>query len=83
VKRLDLAAGWARQLAEHLPVKKHNYDRELMKKFQSAAGLVPDGVYGPKTAGALRWFTLDPKTGKGREIPPFTGGQPAPYLPPF
>jgi len=34
----------------------YNYDRNLMKRFQLAAGLVADGEYGGRTRGALIYF---------------------------
>ena len=46
----------ASQLEANLKAKKANYDRTLLKQFQTAAGLTPDGLYGGYSAGALRYF---------------------------
>lgn len=47
-----------------------------MTDFQRAAGLAADGIYGPRTAGAIQWYT-------GESIPPFTGRGFVNYTPGF
>ena len=52
---------------------KEKYSRQLLKQFQTASDLSPvDGIYGPRTAGALRYYIAE--TGKSPpETPqPFT-----------
>ena len=51
-----LARQLAPQVEANIKAKKANYDRALLKQFQSAAGLTPDGFYGGYSAGALRYF---------------------------
>jgi len=54
------------------------YDHELAKQFQLAAGLTPDGQYGPRTAGAVEYFansTAPPS------LPQYGNGK-KPYTPP-
>ncbi|MFO0726451.1 MAG: peptidoglycan-binding domain-containing protein [Myxococcota bacterium] len=74
--RLDQAAEAGKALLPAL--KKHGRatSRKLIVAFQRLAGLTPDGIYGPKTAGALQWYT-------GEAVPPFTGKGLAPYAPAF
>jgi murein L,D-transpeptidase YcbB/YkuD len=43
-------------LAKHITAKKYDYARQSVTDFQRAAGLKPDGIYGPKTASALRFY---------------------------
>lgn len=47
---------FARKVAADISAKRYSYSREMLKRFQAAAGLVPDGIYGGGTAGALRHF---------------------------
>ncbi len=74
--RLDQAADTAKTLAAALKRHKRAVDRKLVAAFQKLAGLTADGVYGPKTAGALQWYT-------GEAIPPLTGKGFTPYAPTF
>ena len=74
--RLDQAAETAKTLAAALKRHKRAVDRKLVAAFQKLAGLTADGVYGPKTAGALQWYT-------GEAIPPLTGKGFTPYAPTF
>lgn len=51
------------------------YDRAQLKSFQTAAGLTPDGIYGPVAKSALSYF--------GQSAPsPFFKGQDLKYVPP-
>lgn len=74
--RLDQAAEAAKSLAPMLKKQGRATSRKTIAAFQRLAGLVADGVYGPKSAGALQWYT-------GEAIPPFTGKGFAPYAPAF
>lgn len=76
IQRLDAARKMAVELVPHLRAKGRNYDKQALARFQLAAGLKKDGLYGPKTAGALRWYTNE-------AVPPFVGSGYAPYAPPF
>jgi peptidoglycan hydrolase-like protein with peptidoglycan-binding domain len=73
-KRLDRAAELAKQVAESVKARGQAYDRAVVRAFQQAADLTADGIYGPKTAGALKWYT-------GELVPPIGGGALAPYAP--
>lgn len=73
-KRLDRAAELAKQVAENVKARRQAYDRGVVKAFQQTAGLAADGIYGPKTAGAVKWYT-------GEVVPPISGGALAPYAP--
>lgn len=72
-QRLDAAATIAKLVVANL--KSGKIDRTLLRQFQTVAGLAPDGIYGPKTAGALKWYT-------GVAIPPHVGKGSASYAPP-
>lgn len=48
----------AKATAENIAQRKYNYDRNLLKKFQSAAGIPVDGIYGPVARGALRFYGI-------------------------
>lgn len=74
--RLDQAAEAGKTLAAALKKQRKAVDRKLVAAFQKLAGLTADGLYGPKTAGALQWYT-------GEAIPPLTGKGFAPYAPTF
>lgn len=74
--RLDQAAEAGKSLLAALKAQGKSTPRKLVIAFQRPAGLKPDGIYGPKTAGALQWYT-------GESIPPFTGKGLQPYAPPF
>jgi len=39
--------------------QRRHYNRALMQRFQSLAGLQPDGVYGGRTRSALQFFGVD------------------------
>lgn len=54
------------------------YDHELAREFQRAAGLAPDGDYGPRTAGAVEYFT---NTSAPPSLPQYGTGK-KPYTPP-
>lgn len=43
-------------LAKHITAKKYDFSRQSLRDFQTAAGLAPDGIYGPKSEGALRYY---------------------------
>lgn len=55
----DVGESLASELRQHLQSRGASYDRGptgALRRFQEHAGLVVDGVYGPGTAGALRYF---------------------------
>jgi peptidoglycan hydrolase-like protein with peptidoglycan-binding domain len=58
----DYAPAVARQLAPSLASSvakaKYSYDRALARRFQLAAGIPADGVYGGDTVGALRYYGI-------------------------
>jgi murein L,D-transpeptidase YcbB/YkuD len=43
----------ATKLAANVKAKGYSYDRALCKRFQTAAGIKADGLYGPATQTAL------------------------------
>lgn len=51
-----LAKKLAPQVESNIIAKKSNYDRTLLKNFQTAAGIAADGIYGGGSAGALRYY---------------------------
>lgn len=53
---LELARREAPQVARHLARKGRLYSRQLVRDFQRHAGIVPDGIYGPRTRDALAFF---------------------------
>jgi peptidoglycan hydrolase-like protein with peptidoglycan-binding domain len=53
---LDLARREAPTLAKHIRTKGSNYSRQSLRDFQSHAGLTVDGIYGPLSASALKYF---------------------------
>ena len=55
---LELARREAPAVAAHIEKKKRNYSRQMLKDFQRHAGLNPDGVYGPVSESALRYFGI-------------------------
>lgn len=66
--RLDRAAALAKRVAESVKTAGKNYDRELVASFQREAGLVDDKQYGPRSAGAVKWYideTVLPPSGGG------------------
>lgn len=50
------ASAKAQPLADHVRTRRGKYDRAVVQSFQTAAGLLPDGLYGPQTVAALRYF---------------------------
>jgi hypothetical protein len=75
-QRLDAAKVLAEAVVKQLRAKGRSYDRTLMKRFQATAGLAADGLYGPRSAGAVAWYT-------GQKIAPLVGKGFAPYAPTF
>lgn len=75
-ERLDRAAEAAKAVAADLKRRSKAYDRKALADFQKLAGLEVDGVYGPRSAGAIRWYT-------GESIPPLTGKGFVDYAPKF
>jgi murein L,D-transpeptidase YcbB/YkuD len=73
-KRLDRAAALGKQVAASVKARGKSYDRVTVTAFQREAGLAADGIYGPRTAGAVKWYT-------GETIPPIGGGALATYAP--
>lgn len=67
-----LAAQLAKALRAELRKPPQKVRRAVVLAFQKAADLQPvDGVYGPRTAGALRYYLAD-ASGKADVPPPFT-----------
>lgn len=52
-----LASTLAPALAKQLASKGYDYDRQALRGWQTAAGLLPDGIYGDDSWGALLFFT--------------------------
>jgi peptidoglycan hydrolase-like protein with peptidoglycan-binding domain len=75
---LELARREAPNVAKHLRSKgKASYSRQVVRDFQAHAGIVPDGIYGPRTRSALAYF--------GVASPPaafVTSKSPSAYAPP-
>lgn len=46
----------AQSVADHYRANRKKYDHGRVSSFQAYAGIKPDGIYGPKTAQALRHF---------------------------
>ena len=63
VKPEKVTPSAALRLAPHIKAdilkKGEKYARKAMRAFQKAAGLKMDGLYGPRTAGALAFFLGD------------------------
>jgi peptidoglycan hydrolase-like protein with peptidoglycan-binding domain len=54
---LELARKEAPKLAQHLRTKgRAGYSRQSLRAFQGHAGITVDGIYGPLSASALRFF---------------------------
>ena len=70
-----LAKQTAPEVATHIRNKKEKYTTSVVKLFQQRAGLKADGLYGPVTASALRYF------GANAPAPLFKGVN-AKYVPP-
>ena len=62
IKRKGVNAQLAKQLAQlvyqDIQAKMGNYDQKLLMKFQTAAGIQVDGIYGPETRAALRKYGI-------------------------
>lgn len=52
-----LARSLAGQVNDNIWGRKYSYDRNLLKRFQRAAGIGVDGVYGPASRAALMYYT--------------------------
>lgn len=52
----ELAKKSAQATADHVRTKGAKYDRPRLAVWQAAAGLTPDGLYGPATVNALKKF---------------------------
>lgn len=66
----------AAQVATNLRKGMKLYDRNLLKAFQRACGLAPDGLYGPVARSALSYF------GIASPPAPMFAGQDLKYVPP-
>ena len=55
---LELARREAPALAKHLRSAGKNYSRQSLRAFQAHAGITVDGIYGPLSASALRYFKV-------------------------
>ena len=65
----------ARIVTRNIAEKRYSYDRGLLKRFQLAAGLKPDGIYGGSSTGALQFYgaTRAPKPlFKPKTVTPYT-----------
>lgn len=84
-----LAEQLAPAIARDVKKNKFNYSRPQLKRFQTAAGIVADGLYGGGSAGALRFYlggAAPPKplfkpTIEKAYVPPATVIQPQPSAP--
>lgn len=83
MQRLDAGATLAQALVRELQQKGKGYSRELLKRFQLTAGITVDGIYGPQSAGALKWFTVTAAQKDGIEIAPHVGRGVQAYAPSF
>lgn len=54
------AARLASAVALNIRTRRYSYSRRGLTAFQRAAGLAPDGLYGGKSAGALRFYGATP-----------------------
>lgn len=72
---VSLASSTAKDVARHISTKGPKYSRDVLKQFQTRAGMKPDGLYGPASADALRYF------GANAPKPLFKGAN-AHYVPP-
>lgn len=76
-RRLGLAKELADSIISDVNKKKANYNRKMMRNFQRVSGLKADGLYGPRTAGAVAFYS-------GR-VPPLSyypkGAKPIAYKP--
>ena len=72
---LALAKQTASDVAKHIQNKGRKYNTAVLKQFQARAGMRPDGLYGPASASALRYF------GANAPAPLFKGAN-AKYVPP-
>lgn len=52
-----IASTLAPGVAANIAAKQYDFDRAALKRFQTAAGVASDGVYGNDTWGALLYFT--------------------------
>jgi hypothetical protein len=50
------AANAAGDIARHIAIKGHNYARKALRAWQTVAGVVADGIYGPATREALVYY---------------------------
>ena len=48
-------------VAQNIRTKQYNYSRQALKDFQAAAGIAPDGIYGPISQATLAKYTNAPK----------------------
>jgi peptidoglycan hydrolase-like protein with peptidoglycan-binding domain len=56
IPNAEAARKLAQPLADYIRNNRKKYDHARVATWQAFAGLVPDGIYGPKTAKALRAF---------------------------
>jgi peptidoglycan hydrolase-like protein with peptidoglycan-binding domain len=55
------AAKLAPGVAQNIRTKKYNYSHQALADFQRAAGIAPDGIYGPASERELSKYTNAPK----------------------
>lgn len=72
---ISLARSTAQDVAKHLRNKGKRYNHAVVKQWQQRAGMKADGIYGPATASALRYY------GANAPAPLFKGVD-AKYVPP-
>jgi len=81
-KRLALAKLLAQAVYDDLSTKNvmqlgmRAYDQDLLKQFQTAAGIHIDGIYGKESAGAMNYYI------QKYVHTPNVGARPKPYTPP-
>lgn len=73
---IALARSTAKDVAKHILKTGKKYTRKVLAQFQLRAGLKPDGLYGPMSAEALRYF------GAAAPKPLFNVNTTAHYVPP-
>ncbi len=54
-----LAKSMAKNVSKNIDTNKSSYSRPLLRNFQTAAGLEPDGIYGGGSRRALMYYGID------------------------
>lgn len=82
MQRFDAGYRMAVLIAADIIQKGKSYSRAALKQFQKTAGIAIDGIYGPESAGAVKWF-LHGTAQEGKEPQPLVGQGFKPYVPKF